>query len=91
MTRDEFTKILDELNDSRITYYYGGCREQSIFVRVDDMNVLIWHYITEKISPLIFMKELNEINLNTKDGVILAIKKIRILVKLLSIEWDFEK
>lgn len=48
MTRDEFTTILDELNDSRITYYYGGVREQSIFVRVDDMNVFIWHYITEK-------------------------------------------
>ena len=37
------------------------------------------------------MKELNDIDLNTKDGVLLAIKKIRILVKLHSIEWDFEK
>lgn len=91
MTRDEFTTILDELGDSRITYSYGGVREQSIFVRVDDMNVFIWHYITEKVSPLIFMNELKDYDLETKDGVLLAIKKIRVLLKVKSIYWDFEK
>ena len=91
MNREKFTTILDELGDSRITYSYGGVRGQSVFVNDDDLNIFIWHYVTEKISPLIFMKELKDFDLETKEGVILAIKKIRILVKLLSIEWDFEK
>ena len=89
MTRGEFTTILDELGDSRITYYYGGARSQSVFVNVDDMNVFIWHYITEKVSPLIFIKELEDFDLETREGIILAIKKIRVLLKLTSIEWDF--
>lgn len=91
MTSREFTTILDELGDSRITYSYGGVRGQSVFVNDDDLNIFIWHYVTEKVSPLIFMNELNDFDLETKEGLILAIKKIRVLLKLRSIDWDFEK
>lgn len=91
MNREKFTTILDELGDSRITYSYGGIRGQSVFVNDDDLNIFIWHYVTEKVSPLIFMNELKDFDLETKDGIILAIKKIRILLKLSSIEQDFEK
>ena len=91
MNREKFTTILDELGDSRITYSYGGIRGQSVFVNDDDLNIFIWHYVTEKVSPLIFMNELKDYDLETKEGVSLAIKKIRVLLKLLSIEWDFEK
>lgn len=91
MTSREFTKILDELGDSRITYSYGGVRGQSVFVNDDDLNIFIWHYVTEKVSPLIFMNELKDFDLETKESLILAIKKIRVLLKLRSIDWDFEK
>lgn len=91
MTSREFTKILDELGDSRITYSYGGIRGQSVFVNDDDLNIFIWHYVTEKVSPLIFMNELEDFNLETKEDIALAIKKIRTLRKLDQINWDFEK
>ena len=91
MNRDKFTLILDELGDSRITYTYGGVRGQSVFVNDDGLNIFIWHYVTEKVSPLIFMNELKDFDLETKEGLILAIKKIRVLLKLRSIVWDFEK
>lgn len=91
MTSREFTQILDELGDSRITYSYGGIRGQSVFVNDDDLNIFIWHYVTEKVSPLIFMNELEDFNLETKEDIALAIKKIRTLRKLDQINWDFEK
>ena len=91
MTRGEFTTILDELGDSRITYYYGGARSQSVFVSDDGFNIFIWHYITEKVSPLIFLDEFKDKPIETKEDVALAIKKIRTLRKLSQINWDFEE
>ena len=91
MNRDKFTSIIDELGDSRITYYYSGVRSLSVFVNDGDLNIFIWHYVTEKVSPLVFTKELKDYDLETKEGITLAIKKIRVLLKLKSIDWDFEK
>ena len=91
MTSRQFTTILDELGDSRITYYYGGARSQSVFVNDDDMGIFIWHYITEKITPLTHLKEFENTPIETKEDVALAIKKIRTLRKLDQIKWDFEE
>ena len=91
MTSREFTTILDELGDSRITYYYGGAIKQSVFVIDDDMEIFIWNYITEKITTLTYLKEFQNTPIETKEDIALAIKKIRILRKLEQINWDFEK
>ena len=91
MTSREFTKILDELGDSRNTYYYGGVRSKSVFVSDDDLGILIWHYITEKITPLTHLKEFENTPIETKEDIVFVIKKIRTLRKLDQINWDFEK
>ena len=91
MTSREFTTIIDELGDSRITYYYGGAIKQSVFVIDDDMEIFIWNYITEKITTLTYLKEFQNTPIETKEDIALAIKKIRILRKLEQINWDFEK
>ena len=90
MTSREFTTILDELGDSRITYY-GGARSKSVFVSDDDLGIFIWHYITEKITPLIHLNEFKNTPIETKEDIVLAIKKLRTLRKLDQINWDFEK
>lgn len=91
MTSREFTKILDELGDSRITYYYGGARSKSVFVNDDGLGIFIWHYITEKITPLIHLNEFINTPIETKEDIALTIKKLRTLRKLDQINWDFEK
>ena len=89
MTSSEFTKILSELGDSRITYYYGGLKNKSVFVKDDDMDIFIWHYITEEIIPLRPLGYNTPIE--TKEDIVKAIKKVRILRKLDQINKDFEK
>lgn len=90
MKSSEFTKILDELGDSRITYRYGGARNKSVFVDDNDEGILIWHYVTKKITTLTHLKEFANTQIETKEDVALVIKKIRTLKKLDQIKWDFE-